>query len=207
MHMIPDIETRMITLIGDPLAQSFAARMQNKGYEAAGLNLVYFYTVAGNEHLGDIVNGLRYMPFAGFAVTKPNKVKVLEYLDELDPLCAKMGSSNTVVRTPEGKLIGSCCRCGDPLTVDVHLKTSFLFTKTESEADSMPISEDGEDEVVVGSSHFDVANWVQEELLLKLPLYPAHDVCKAPELPTDEEEELEDARPNPFAVLSSLKKH
>ena len=44
MYMIPDIETRMITLIGDPLAQSFAARMQNKGYEAAGLNLVYFYT-------------------------------------------------------------------------------------------------------------------------------------------------------------------
>ncbi len=106
MHMIPDIETRMITLIGDPLAQSFAARMQNKGYEAAGLNLIYFYTVAGNEHLGDIVNGLRYMPFAGFAVTKPNKVKVLEYLDELDPLCAKMGSSNTVVKLPDGRLKG-----------------------------------------------------------------------------------------------------
>ena len=52
------------------------------------------------------MNGLRYMNFAGFAVTKPNKVKVLEYLDELDPLCQKMGSSNTVVKTPEGKLIG-----------------------------------------------------------------------------------------------------
>ena len=76
-----DIHTRFITLLGDPLAQSFAARMQNRGYEAAGLNLVYFYTVTGQEHLGDIVNGLRYMPFAGFAVTKPNKVKVLEYLD------------------------------------------------------------------------------------------------------------------------------
>ena len=80
--------------------------MQNKGYEAAGLNMVYFYTETDNEHLGDIVNGLRYMNFAGFAVTKPNKVKVLEYLDELDPLCQKMGSSNTVVKTPEGKLIG-----------------------------------------------------------------------------------------------------
>lgn len=101
-----DINTKMITLIGTPLSQSFAARMQNKGYEAAGLNMVYFYTEADNEHLGDIVNGLRYMNFAGFAVTKPNKVKVLEYLDELDPLCEKMGSSNTVVRTPEGKLIG-----------------------------------------------------------------------------------------------------
>ena len=101
-----DINTKMITLIGTPLGQSFAARMQNAGYEAAGLNMLYFYTEADNEHLGDIVNGLRYMNFAGFAVTKPNKVKVLEYLDELDPLCAKMGASNTVVRTPEGKLIG-----------------------------------------------------------------------------------------------------
>ena len=101
-----DINTKMITLLGTPLGQSFAARMQNRGYEAAGLNMQYFYTEVDNEHLGDVVNGLRYMNFAGFAVTKPNKVKVLEYLDELDPLCAKMGSSNTVVRTPEGKLIG-----------------------------------------------------------------------------------------------------
>lgn len=101
-----DINTKMITLIGTPLSQSFAARMQNAGYKAVGLNMLYFYTEADNEHLGDIVNGLRYMNFAGFAVTKPNKVKVLQYLDELDPLCAKMGASNTVVKTPEGKLVG-----------------------------------------------------------------------------------------------------
>ena len=101
-----NIDTKFITLLGDPLRQSFAARMQNKGYEAAGLNMLYFYTETGNEHLGDIVNGLRYMNFAGFAVTKPNKIEVLKYLDELDPLCEKMGSSNTVVKTPEGKLKG-----------------------------------------------------------------------------------------------------
>lgn len=101
-----DINTKMITLLGTPLSQSFAARMQNRAYEAAGLNMLYFYTEVDNEHLGDVVNGLRYMNFAGFAVTKPNKVEVLKYLDELDPLCRKMGSSNTVVRTPEGKLIG-----------------------------------------------------------------------------------------------------
>ena len=101
-----DINTKMITLIGTPLSQSFAARMQNTGYEAAGLNMLYFYTEADKEHLGDIVNGIRYMNFAGFAVTKPNKVRVLRYLDELDPLCQKMGASNTVVKTPEGKLVG-----------------------------------------------------------------------------------------------------
>lgn len=101
-----NIDTKFITLIGTPLGQSFAARMQNAGYEAAGLNMLYFYTEEGKEHLGDIVNGIRYMPFAGFAVTKPNKVRVLRYLDELDPLCQKMGASNTVVKTAEGKLIG-----------------------------------------------------------------------------------------------------
>ena len=101
-----DINTKMITLLGTPLSQSFAARMQNAGYEAAGLNMLYLYTETDNEHLGDIVNGLRYMNFAGFAVTKPNKVKVLEYLDELDPLCEKMGASNTVVKSADGKLVG-----------------------------------------------------------------------------------------------------
>lgn len=104
--MIPDIQTKMITLIGTPLGQSFASRMQNTGYKAAGLNMIYFYTEADNEHLGDIVNGLRYMNFAGFAVTKPNKVAVLQYLDELDPLCEKMGACNTVVKTSAGKLVG-----------------------------------------------------------------------------------------------------
>lgn len=103
--MAVDINTKMITLLGKPLGQSFAARMQNAAYEAAGLNMLYFYTEVENDHLPDVINGLRYMNFAGFAVTKPNKIEVLQYLDELDPLCAKMGSSNTVVIT-DGKLKG-----------------------------------------------------------------------------------------------------
>lgn len=101
-----DIHTRFVTLLGTPLEQSFAARMQNRAYEAAGLNMVYFYTETDGRHLGDIVNGIRYMNFAGFAVTKPNKVRVLSYLDDLDPLCEKMGSCNTVVKTPDGRLVG-----------------------------------------------------------------------------------------------------
>ena len=104
--MAIDINTRFITLIGTPLDQSFAARMQNAGYEAGGFNLRYFYTETDDSHLGEIINGIRYMPsFAGCAVTKPNKVKVLPYLDALDPLCEKMGACNTVVKR-DGKLIG-----------------------------------------------------------------------------------------------------
>lgn len=102
-----DINTKFITLIGTPLSQSFAARMQNRGYDAAGLNMRYFYTETDESHLGEIINGIRYMPsFVGAAVTKPNKVKVLQYLDKLDPLCRKMGACNTVVKTKDSKLVG-----------------------------------------------------------------------------------------------------
>ena len=104
--MTIDIHTRLVTLLGTPLSQSFAARMQNRAYEAMGLNLLYFYTETDSEHLGEIVRGLRHLPMAGFAVTKPNKVKVLSFLDELDPLCRAMGSCNTVVCAPGGRLIG-----------------------------------------------------------------------------------------------------
>lgn len=102
-----DINTRFITLVGTPLAQSFAARMQNAGYEAAKYNMVYFYSEVGCEHLPDVINAVRHIPsFAGCAVTKPNKVEVMRYLDDYDPLCKKMGSCNTVVKTAEGRLIG-----------------------------------------------------------------------------------------------------
>ena len=101
-----NIDTKLVTLLGTPLGQSYAARMQNEGYRAAGLNLLYFYTETDQSHLGNIVNGIRHMNFAGFAVTKPNKVEILKYLDELEPFCAKMGSCNTVVKTENGRLVG-----------------------------------------------------------------------------------------------------
>lgn len=102
--MVVNINTKMVTLLGKPLSQSYAARMQNAAYRAAGLNMLYFYTEVENDHLGDVINGIRHMNFAGFAVTKPNKVEVMKYVDEMDPLCEKMNASNTVV-IKDGKLI------------------------------------------------------------------------------------------------------
>lgn len=107
MSMHIDVDTRFIMLIGTPLHQSFAARMQNVAYQAAGMNMHYFYNEAGPEHLREILEGLRHTSsFAGAAITRPNKVAVMEYLDEVDPLCAKMGSCNTVLKTEDGRLIG-----------------------------------------------------------------------------------------------------
>ena len=105
MHI--DIDTKFVMLIGTPLHQSFAARMQNAAYKAKGMNMRYFYNEADSSHLREILDGLRHTSsFAGAAVTRPNKVEVMEYLDEVDPLCAKMGSCNTIVKDPDGRLIG-----------------------------------------------------------------------------------------------------
>lgn len=95
--MTIDINTKMVTLLGKPLSQSYAARMQNIAYKDAGINMLYFYTEVENDFLPDIINGIRHMNFAGFAVTKPNKEEVMKYVDEVDPLCKKMNASNTVV--------------------------------------------------------------------------------------------------------------
>jgi len=103
--VIVDSNTKFITLLGKPLHQSFSARMQNAVYRAMGKNMLYFYTVAEEAQLEDIIRGIRNMPFAGFAVTKPNKVEVLRYLDEADPLCKSIGACNTVA-IREGRLIG-----------------------------------------------------------------------------------------------------
>ena len=97
---------RTITLLGTPLSQSFAARMQNAAYTAMEEGLRYTYTETDEKQLPAMVEQLRGEDTPGFAVTKPNKVAVLPLLDELDPLCEKMGAANTVVRLPDGKLKG-----------------------------------------------------------------------------------------------------
>lgn len=99
-------EKRIITLLGTPLSQSFAARMQNAAYAEMGLDLRYTYTETDEKQLPAAVEQLRRVDTPGFAVTKPNKVAVLSLLDELDPLCGKMGAANTVVRLPDGTLKG-----------------------------------------------------------------------------------------------------
>lgn len=102
---IISVTTKLIALLGTPLGQSFAARMQNAAYAKLGLDYYYFPVEVDNTGLEAVINGFRHMNFAGFAVTKPNKIKVLDYLDELDPLAEKIGSVNTVVMK-DGRLRG-----------------------------------------------------------------------------------------------------
>lgn len=101
------VNTKLIGLLGMPLGQSFSPACQNAVYEEMGWDLCYFsIEIPDKENFVPIVNGIRRMNFAGFAVTKPYKVEIVQYLDEVDSLAAKIGSCNTVVVGENGHLKG-----------------------------------------------------------------------------------------------------
>ena len=101
-----NITTKLIALLGKPLAQSYAARIQNEAFAAEGLDYYYFPIEVGNDGLKTVIDAARVMNFAGLVVTKPNKVVACNLVDGLDPLAEAMGTINTIVKTEDGKLIG-----------------------------------------------------------------------------------------------------
>ena len=101
------VDTKMIALLGMPLGQSFSPDCQNMVYEEMGWDYCYFPAeIECPDDLPHIINGIRRMNFAGFAVTKPFKVEVVRYLDEIDEIAQKMGSCNTVQILGDGRLKG-----------------------------------------------------------------------------------------------------
>lgn len=97
--------TRLAVLLGKPLGQSLSVCLQNATYKAEGINMVYLAEEIEREDLEPVLDGLRRMNFAGCGVTKPYKVDVMAFLDEIDPLCEKIGACNTIVHC-DGKLVG-----------------------------------------------------------------------------------------------------
>jgi len=99
------VDTKLISLLGYPLKQTFAPRMFNETFKKLNMDYFYFPIEVENDKLEAVVNGIRCMNYVGFNVTKPNKIKILEYLDELDGLAEKIGSVNVVV-IKDGRLKG-----------------------------------------------------------------------------------------------------
>jgi shikimate dehydrogenase len=99
------VHTKLISLLGCPLEQTLAPQMFNETFRKLNLDYFYFPIEIGNDRLEAVVNGIRCMNYAGFNVTKPNKIKVLDCLDEVDELAGIIGSVN-VVTNRNGKLKG-----------------------------------------------------------------------------------------------------
>jgi uncharacterized protein len=97
-----------------------------------------------------------------------------------------------------------CQRCLKPVPVEVHAERSFLFVHGENTA--AELDADSEDDVLALTRALDLRTLVEDELLLELPLVPRHEVCPEPLQMADEEAPTAEEKPNPFAVLASLKR-
>lgn len=94
-----------------------------------------------------------------------------------------------------------CNRCNKPMEEALEREVIFRFAKNEAEADSIPVSIDEEEEVIVGSSKLNLMDWIEEEILLSIPMIPVHEQ----ECVLEEPEKDDIQQPNPFAKLKELK--
>ena len=98
--------TRLVGLIGNPVAHSLSPRMQNAAFAARGLDWAYVPLAVAGERLEAAVAGLVALGFAGANVTIPHKTAVLAFCDELDPAAERAGSVNTLA-VRDGRVVGS----------------------------------------------------------------------------------------------------
>lgn len=92
-------QTRLVALLGYPVAHSLSPRMQNAAFAARGLDWTYVALDVPPERLEEAVRGLAALGFAGANVTAPHKLAVAELVG------ADVASVNTLV-IREGRVEG-----------------------------------------------------------------------------------------------------
>ncbi len=98
-------KTRLLGVIGHPIAHSLSPEMHNAAFAAGGVDYVYGAMDVPPERLEKAVDGLRALGFAGFNVTMPHKENIVPLLDGLDEPSRISGAVNTVV-VRDGGLFG-----------------------------------------------------------------------------------------------------
>lgn len=95
-------------VIGDaPSLYSKSPRLWNAAFRHLQMNTVYlpFDVVAAD--LGNLLTAFKHCDsFVGANVTVPHKVRVMDFLDEIDGGAARIKAVNTIVRASDGKLAG-----------------------------------------------------------------------------------------------------
>lgn len=98
--------TRLVVLLGDPVAHSRSPALHNAAFRALGLDLAYVAAKVRPADLGAAVAGLRALGAVGANVTIPHKATVLAHLDALTDAARAAGAANTLVARDDGALEG-----------------------------------------------------------------------------------------------------
>jgi shikimate dehydrogenase len=97
--------TRLLGVIGNPIAHSISPQLHNTISSHLGVDLVYVPLRVEKEELGTAVKGLKALNYIGFNVTVPYKKDVMKFLDENTKEAILMGAVNTV-KSIDGRLYG-----------------------------------------------------------------------------------------------------
>jgi shikimate dehydrogenase len=93
--------TRLVALLGHPVAHSLSPRMQNAAFAARGLDWAYVALDVPPERLEEAISGLAALGFAGANVTAPHKLAAAALVETDAP------SVNTLVAGEDGAVTGS----------------------------------------------------------------------------------------------------
>ncbi len=97
--------TRVVGVIGWPVAHSLSPPMHNAAFAHLGLDWVYVAFPVHPDGVGEAVRGVRGLGLVGINVTIPHKQAVIEHLDELDQTAADLEAANTI-HNADGHLKG-----------------------------------------------------------------------------------------------------
>jgi uncharacterized protein len=127
--------------------------------------------------------------------------------------------------TAKGDLAWECQRCLHAVTLPMAIERSIRFVKDEAAA--AELDADCDDDVLALSRQFDLMDLIEDELIMAQPIVPRHETCPSdvvklmqsdvevavPGQPAHSADQASpdgqttaSGRPNPFAVLASLKK-
>jgi len=97
--------TKIVCLLGDPVAHSISPQIHNRAFEALGLPYVYIPLRVEPRGLHSAIYTLR-SGMAGANVTIPHKEWALRFCDEISELSAATGTVNTLYLR-DGRLCGT----------------------------------------------------------------------------------------------------
>lgn len=86
-------------LIGFPVAHSISTIFQQAAFDALGIDARYERWATTAIELPARIAALRSPAYLGANVTSPHKERVLDLLDEVEPVARRVGAVNTIVNT------------------------------------------------------------------------------------------------------------
>jgi len=99
-----DAATKVYGVAGNPIKHSLSPVMMNTAFRRETENRVYLSLLT--TRLSDLLKLVHEIPLQGLSITMPHKEEILKHLAKTDPLSARIGACNTVVRAADGNLYG-----------------------------------------------------------------------------------------------------